>query len=184
MHAYNGFECLEITEKERPDIILMDFHMPDIDGTEVTRRLKKSFSTASIPILGVSADAFKSSKLLALESGMVGYITKPIDFNLLFSLMANYLPKQKESLKIDEQESVELSSSIKDELTSQLNKIAGYEIYETEKLMSIVAQLEEIANDSSSSALRKNIFSIKEAVLLGQEKKLKKVISTIKKLVN
>lgn len=184
VHAYNGFECLEITEKERPDIILMDFHMPDIDGTEVTRRLKKSFSTASIPILGVSADAFKSSKLLALESGMVGYITKPIDFNLLFSLMANYLPKQKESLKIDEQESVELSSSLKDQLTSQLNKIAGYKIYETEKLMSIVAQMEKIANDSSSSALRKNIFSIKEAVLLGQEKKLKKVVNTVKKLVN
>ena len=84
LHAYNGYECLNITEKEFPDIILMDFHMPDIDGTEVTKQLKNSSVTSSIPVLGVSADAFKSSKIQALESGMVGYVTKPIDFNLLF----------------------------------------------------------------------------------------------------
>ena len=43
-HAYNGFECIEITKQEIPDLILMDFHMPDIDGTEVTKRLKMTFS--------------------------------------------------------------------------------------------------------------------------------------------
>ncbi len=93
-HAYNGSECKKIAERESIDIILMDFHMPDMDGSEVTRNLKKSNLTKQVPVIGVSADAFKSSKELAIESGMEGYITKPIDFDNLFLLMSKLLVKE------------------------------------------------------------------------------------------
>ena len=50
-HAYNGSQCKEIAERELPDIILMDFHMPDIDGSEVTRNLKQSNLTKKYLLL-------------------------------------------------------------------------------------------------------------------------------------
>lgn len=183
-HAYNGVECIEITENEMPDIILMDFHMPDIDGTEVTRRLKKSFSTASIPILGVSADAFKSSKKQALESGMIGYITKPIDFDLLFSLMVEYLPKVKEIDEVKKSEDLPLNSEVKEKINNCISAIKKHEIYETEKLMNIVSEIEIIINKSSSNLLIKLPSQLKEAVLSGEEKILKELALKIKKIIS
>ena len=183
-HAYNGFECIEITDKEMPDIILMDFHMPDIDGTEVTRRLKKSFSTASIPVLGVSADAFKSSKTQALESGMVGYITKPIDFDLLFSLMVEYLPKVESNDGAETLEDPPLKPAVKEKINTCISAIKKHEIYETEKLMNLVAEIEKVITSSASNSLIGLVPKLKEAVLSGEETVLNKLTLKIKKIIS
>jgi len=182
-HAYNGYECIEITQKEMPDLILMDFHMPDIDGTEVTKRLKKTFSTASIPVLGVSADAFKSSKKLALDSGMVGYITKPIDFDLLFSLMVKYLPKSK-GVKVEEIiEDAPLNSAAKEKINSCISDVKKHEIYETEKLMKLVSEIDSIFVKEGMNSLVKLSAELKDVVLSGDEKNLQALILKIKKAI-
>ena len=182
-HAYNGFECIEITQQEMPDLILMDFHMPDIDGTEVTKRLKKVFSTASIPILGVSADAFKSSKKLALDSGMVGYITKPIDFDLLFSLMVKYLPKSKE-VKIEEiVKDPTINAASKEKIDSCISAVKNHEIYETEKLMKLVSEIDSIFVTEGLNSLLKISAELKDAVLSGDEGNLQALILKIKKAI-
>ncbi|MBG16641.1 MAG: hypothetical protein CL853_09855 [Crocinitomicaceae bacterium] len=187
LHAYNGYECLDITEKELPDIILMDFHMPDIDGTEVTKQLKSSSITSSIPILGVSADAFKSSKMQALDSGMVGYVTKPIDFNLLFKLMAEHLPVSKVNNQEDSKY-VEidnnLDSSLKEDILSCIDKVVNYEIYETEKLMIVVDELDKLISDQQFVSLNQLTTDLKEAVLSGDQTLLTNIANNVKEVIS
>jgi CheY-like chemotaxis protein len=77
--AYNGRECLSIVEQELPDLILLDIMMPDMDGIETCQHLKANPTTATIPIIFITAKASKEGKLEGLDAGAVDYITKPID---------------------------------------------------------------------------------------------------------
>ena len=77
--ATNGFECLEKIEEDRPDIVLLDIMMPDMDGVETCKRLKNNPKTETIPVIFVTAKMERTDKISGLESGAIDYITKPID---------------------------------------------------------------------------------------------------------
>ncbi len=77
--AANGREALEIALAERPSLILMDLHMPVMDGYETTRRLKEAPQTADIPVIAVTASHVMSEDHEhALAAGCVDYLQKPI----------------------------------------------------------------------------------------------------------
>ncbi len=79
--ADNGIEALDLVKKERPDLILLDVMMPDMDGIEVCERLQASDDTRGIPVIFITARTTKASKLEGLRVGAVDYITKPIDLD-------------------------------------------------------------------------------------------------------
>ena len=79
--ANNGLEALEQVKEHRPDLILLDLMMPDMDGIEVCQRLQERSDTRSIPVIFVTARTTKESKLEGLAVGAVDYITKPIDLD-------------------------------------------------------------------------------------------------------
>lgn len=79
--AYNGAEALQLVKKEKPDLILLDVMMPDMDGIEVCQRLQSDEATRSIPIIFVTARTSKEGKIEGLGVGAVDYITKPIDLD-------------------------------------------------------------------------------------------------------
>jgi len=79
--AYNGFEALESVRKEKPDLILLDVMMPDMDGIEVCQRLQAQEDTRSIPVIFITARTSKEGKIEGLGVGAVDYITKPIDLD-------------------------------------------------------------------------------------------------------
>ena len=79
--AYSGLEALELVAEAKPDLILLDVMMPDMDGIEVCRRLQASAETRAIPIIFVTARTSKEGKLEGLRVGAVDYITKPIDLD-------------------------------------------------------------------------------------------------------
>ena len=79
--AYTGLEALEAVQKEKPDLILLDVMMPDMDGIEVCQRLQASEETRGIPVIFITARTTKESKLEGLNVGAVDYITKPIDLD-------------------------------------------------------------------------------------------------------
>ena len=81
--AYNGKGGLEKTYQEHPDLILLDIMMPDIDGYEVTRRLKNDPKTGHIPIMLVTALDGKEDKKRGLESGADEFLNKPINLSEL-----------------------------------------------------------------------------------------------------
>jgi len=73
----SGVAALEIARQKRPDIILLDVLMPELNGFETCRRLKKDSHIKDIPVLFISALSDQSDKLQAFRSGGVDYITKP-----------------------------------------------------------------------------------------------------------
>lgn len=79
VQATNGTEALEIANSEQPDLILMDIQLPEMDGLEVTRLLKKNMSTRDITVVALTAYAMRGDEAKAREAGCSGYIAKPIN---------------------------------------------------------------------------------------------------------
>jgi two-component system, sensor histidine kinase and response regulator len=79
--AYSGQEALDAVQSNRPDLILLDVMMPDMDGIEVCQRLQSREQTRSIPVIFITARSTKEGKLEGLGVGAVDYITKPIDLD-------------------------------------------------------------------------------------------------------
>ena len=77
IHTDDGAEAVPMTEEERPDIILLDWMLPNVSGIEVCRRLRHSDKTRNIPIIMVTARGEEADKLMGLDYGADDYITKP-----------------------------------------------------------------------------------------------------------
>ena len=75
--ATNGQQGLDKAFEEDPDLILLDLMMPDMDGYEVTRRLRQNPSTTSTPILMFTAKTQLDDKVAGFEVGVNDYLTKP-----------------------------------------------------------------------------------------------------------
>lgn len=76
--ALNGKKALAITESSPPDLILLDIMMPDMDGYEVCRRIKKNSSTKDIPVIFVTAKSAETDEAEGFELGAVDYVKKPV----------------------------------------------------------------------------------------------------------
>ncbi|MDH5661890.1 MAG: response regulator [Elusimicrobiota bacterium] len=75
--AHNGVEALEISKKEKSDLILMDVMMPKMDGIEAIEKLKKDENTRDIPIVILSALGQEMDVMRGLQAGASSYIVKP-----------------------------------------------------------------------------------------------------------
>ncbi len=90
--AASGEEALSIARTGDPvDLILMDIHLPGIDGLSVVREMKTDAVTSAIPILALTAHAMRGDKDRFLEAGCDGYISKPIDVKTFLSSIRQYL---------------------------------------------------------------------------------------------
>jgi CheY-like chemotaxis protein len=77
--AETGAQGLEMAERIRPDVILLDIQLPEMDGHEVTRILKATPSLRETPVVAVTSYAMAGDREKCLEAGAEGYIEKPID---------------------------------------------------------------------------------------------------------
>jgi len=91
IEATNGVEALQLAHQEIPDLALLDVMMPDLDGYEVCRQLRTSFSTRHIPIVMLTARTEMSDKVRGLEGGANDYVTKPWDNRELVLRLRNVL---------------------------------------------------------------------------------------------
>lgn len=85
--AANGEEAVRLAADKRYDAILMDLHMPVMDGLEATRRIRELPLAADTPIVAMTADAMKGVQEQVLAAGMTGYVTKPFDPTALCDLL-------------------------------------------------------------------------------------------------
>lgn len=91
IEAVNGHQGVELAERERPELILMDLSLPVMDGWEATRRLKANADLRAIPIIALTAHAMKGDKEKALAAGCDDYLVKPLDEDELMARIAKYL---------------------------------------------------------------------------------------------
>ena len=83
--------ALQILEASKPDLILMDINMPDIDGYTLTTRIKARPDMYSTPIIALTANVMRGDRERSLQAGCDGYIQKPIDVDSLPAQIAHFL---------------------------------------------------------------------------------------------
>ena len=86
-----GEDALRMTQDVLPDLVVLDIHLPDIDGYEVCRRLRKHRRTEQVPIIFLTERSERIDRLTGLELGAVDYITKPFDIQELRLRVRNAL---------------------------------------------------------------------------------------------
>jgi len=91
IEAREGAEGVALAVQEKPDLVLMDIQLPDIDGLEATKRIRASEADSDIPIIAISSYAMPGDREKALAAGCNGYITKPINVETFMADIEKYL---------------------------------------------------------------------------------------------
>ena len=91
LKATSGEDALKMVDEELPDLILMDIHLPGMDGLSVVRELKNNSRLQNIPILALTAHAMRGDKDRFLQAGCDGYISKPIDIKTFIPSIQKYI---------------------------------------------------------------------------------------------
>ncbi len=93
-HAANGMVALEKLKKERFDLVLMDIQMPEMDGVEATRKLRKELNLSDLPVIAMTAHAMSGDRERFIAAGMNDYITKPINRKELIATIKKNIIKE------------------------------------------------------------------------------------------
>ena len=92
LEAATGEEAVEKAISWKPDVILMDIVLPGINGIDATKAIRTNRSTAEIPIIAYSALPIVGWKEQALKAGIVAYLQKPIDLQVLMETIQKFIP--------------------------------------------------------------------------------------------
>lgn len=95
IEANNAFEALEALKAGKPDLILMDINMPDMDGYTLTSKIKTMPGFERVPILALTANVMRGDREKTLEAGCDGYIQKPLDIDQLIKEIERFLSRSK-----------------------------------------------------------------------------------------
>ena len=94
LEATNAAEALETIQKTKPDLILMDINMPDMDGYTLTAKIKSLPGFERVPILALTANVMRGDREKTLEAGCDGYIQKPLDIEQLTREVERFISRR------------------------------------------------------------------------------------------
>lgn len=90
VEAENAERCVDLARSEQPDLVLLDWMMPDVDGIDALRMLKGSLQTSGIPVVMLTALDGLTQIHVATHHGADGYVTKPFEVDVLLRLVQRY----------------------------------------------------------------------------------------------
>jgi two-component system cell cycle response regulator DivK len=90
LEATTGEQAVEVVFEHRPDLVLMDIQLPDIDGVEALGRVRADDGFASVPILALTAQAMEGDRERFLAAGFDGYLSKPVDIAAFVATVKRY----------------------------------------------------------------------------------------------
>ena len=131
----NGADALRLLKRKKPDLILLDIMMPEMDGFEVCKHLKQNAATKDIPIIFLTAQAERESIIKGLEMGGVDYVSKPFNTRELMARINTHLELkaardtislQKEALKQANAAKDKFFSIISHDLGNLFNVLIGF----------------------------------------------------------
>lgn len=163
--AGNGAEAFDVAKKEQPDLILMDWDMPEMNGVEATRAIRKHETTSEIPVIMATGEMTTSEHLqTALEAGAWDYVRKPIDFIELKARINS-------ALRLREQQA-EIKRLLRNEIDLKNRKLSTTSMLIVEKngiitefhddVAALERTLKELNPSSQESNLLRQIVSIKK----------------------
>lgn len=165
--AGNGVEALEVTKLELPDLIIMDWDMPEMNGLEATRKIRSHEHTSEIPIIMATGEMTSSDNLkMALEAGAWDYIRKPIDFVELKARLNS-------ALRLREQQ-IEIKRLLGNEIDLKNRKLSTTSMLIVEK-NNLIQKFHEDLEDLSKP-LRSGVRSTSENEVLSHLQQIKKRI--------
>jgi two-component system, cell cycle response regulator DivK len=91
IQAFNGKDGIRLTQETKPDVILLDIQLPEMNGYQVAEELRKDRTMEAVPIIAVTSYAMAGDKERALAAGATGYIEKPINPDTFISQLQEYL---------------------------------------------------------------------------------------------
>ena len=94
MIAYTGTRGIELARREKPDMILLDLAMPELDGWQVARILKSDPLTRDIILVALTVRSLSEDRHRAIEAGVDGYLNKPISLATFIEDIHRYLPEE------------------------------------------------------------------------------------------
>jgi two-component system, cell cycle response regulator DivK len=89
--AGSGTEAVRVLDRGTPDLVLMDLGLPDVEGLELTRRLKARDDLRSTPVVALTGRALETDREACMAAGCAGYLVKPIDTEALLRELPGYL---------------------------------------------------------------------------------------------
>ncbi|MBF0351456.1 MAG: response regulator [SAR324 cluster bacterium] len=170
----NGQEGILKTDELMPDLVLMDIDMPVMDGITATLKIREKYQ--DLPIIGISANAFKSQKMNALRAGMNEYLTKPVDSHQLSLLLGHYLKIETDTPPKNHPCASE-SDNVR--ILKEMEKLAQVSIFETEKLMDQILLITELC-EPVIQQLNPFLKKLEKAALVANESLLEKALNEIK----
>ena len=125
--AGDGLQGIQLLHGEPFDLVLMDIHMPNMDGLEATAEIRKNPKFAQLPILALTANALEGDLERCLAAGMNDYIAKPIHPDQMFSTMARHLPAVAETPSGKHMPPLSIQNG-NEEILARLAQIPGVEV--------------------------------------------------------
>jgi len=125
-HSAWGEEALRFSREQRPDLVMLDVHLPDIDGYEICRRLRSSRRTEHVPVIFLTEKRDRANKLTGLELGGLDYITKPFDLQELRLRVRNLLRRAEAAPRMNAITNLPDQTLTDEKLTEALYKEPGW----------------------------------------------------------
>jgi len=159
MHARDGQEALEMIEKRRPDLAVVDLRMPRIDGLELTRRLRADPMTAALPVIMLTAKGLTVDKVHGLTAGADDYLVKPFDTAELIARISSTLRRNKEFREVSPLTGLPGNSRIRREITDRVRSGLDYAVgyIDIDRFKSVNDRYGFVRGDEFISALARSL---------------------------
>ncbi|WP_319461167.1 response regulator [Micromonospora sp. RTP1Z1] len=159
IHAGDGQEALELIERQRPDLAVVDLMMPRIDGLELTRRLRADPMTAALPVIMLTAKGMTVDKVHGLSAGADDYLVKPFDTAELVARVSSTLRRNKEFREVSPLTGLPGNSRIRREISDRVRNGVDYAVgyVDIDRFKSVNDRYGFVRGDEFISALARSL---------------------------
>ncbi|MFG1609032.1 response regulator [Actinoplanes sp. NPDC049265] len=128
VRAKDGQEALDMMEKVRPDLAVIDWMMPAMDGVELTRRLRAEPLTSALPVIMLTAKGLTVDKVVGLTAGVDDYLVKPFDTAELIARVASTLRRNKEFREVSPLTGLPGNARVRREIVDRMRAGGDYSV--------------------------------------------------------
>src|SRR4029453_18968712 len=128
IRARDGQDALDVMEKSRPDLAVIDWMMPNMDGVELTRRLRAEPLTSALPVIMLTAKSIPVDKVVGLTAGVDDYLVKPFDTAELIARVSSTLRRNKEFREVSPLTGLPGNARVRREIVDRMKTGGDYSV--------------------------------------------------------